>query len=266
VDDWQAPEGHPISVERAKELMAGDLGDVYRNILKTSCAPLYWYRADRGDLSILHNGTVTFVRTPERLLGITAAHVLRAYLAHSANGGVRLQLMNSVVEDMPARIIGLSDRLDIATFAVDEALLHGLGKETVPLATWPPRPPQEGRGIMLAGYPAIERAAESNQVTFGLFTALGTARTVTDVQITWLIEQEAQLANAKIPPPPPQYGLGGISGGPLISWFKGENHLATYALSGIVIEHPDYEQNEFYIERVVAVRADRIHDSGRIGA
>jgi hypothetical protein len=37
------------------------------------------------------------------------------------------------------------------------------------------------------------------------------------------------------------------------------------ALSGIVIEHPDYEQNEFNIERVVAVRADHFHDNGRIG-
>ena len=120
MDSWQAPKGHPLSMEKAKELLAGDLGDVYRNILKTSCAPIYWYRADRADLSILHNGTVTFVKTPDRLLGVTAAHVLRAYLADTANGGVRLQIMNGVVDDMPGRIISVSDKLDIATFAADQ--------------------------------------------------------------------------------------------------------------------------------------------------
>lgn len=263
-DNWQALEGHPISLEKAQALLVGDLGDVYRNILKTSCAPIYWYRKDRPDLAILHNGTVTFVKTPERLLGITAAHVLRAYLADAGNVNIRLQIMNGVVDDMPGRIINISDRLDIATFSVDEALLHSLGTEIVPLATWPPLAPQEGRGIMLAGYPAIERTAELNRVEFGLFTAIGIARRVTDAQITWLIEPESQLLNAKIAALPPQYGLGGISGGPLISWFESDGHIVTYVLSGIVIEHPDYEQNDFFIERVVAIRGDFIAANGNI--
>lgn len=227
MDNWQAPTGHPISVEQAKALMAGALGDVYRGILKACCAPIYWYRIDRQDLSILHNGTVTFVSTPERALGVTAAHVLRAYLADAESGGVRLQIDNIVVDDLRTRIIDIEDKLDIATFALDDALLHNANKTIVPLANWPPRPPQEGRGIMLSGYPAVERNVESNQVSFGLFTSLVIARTVTDVQITWLIEPEESLANAQIPAPPPLYGLGGISGGPLISWFESNNHVAT---------------------------------------
>jgi hypothetical protein len=261
---WSIPEGHPISEEKAKELIAGSLGDVYRNILKTSCAPIYWYRTNGKPFSILHNGTVTFIRTPNRLLGITAAHVLRKYFADTAAGNIRLQIMDGVVDNIQDRIISMSDRLDLATFTVDEKLLKSFGKEIVPLTNWPPRPPQEGRGIMLAGYPGVERAAELNQVTFGLFTALVIARTVTDIQITWLIEPEEQLVNAKIPAPPPQYGLGGISGGPLISWFEAENHVATYALSGIVTEHPDYENNAFSVERVVAVRADVVQENGHI--
>jgi hypothetical protein len=69
MSDWQMPEGHPISVENAKELMAGPLADVYRDILKKSCAPIFWYRADRKDRSILHNGTVTFAQTPNAFSG-----------------------------------------------------------------------------------------------------------------------------------------------------------------------------------------------------
>lgn len=261
---WPRPVQHPISLESAKKLIAGDLGKVYRDILKMSCAPIYWYRADRKDRSILHNGTVTFVKTPQRLLGITAAHVLNAYLRDADEFGVRLQIMNAVVDDMNDRIIHLSEKLDIVTFAVDEDLLRRIDKNIVPLCSWPPRLPVEGRGIMLAGYPGIERDARSKEVTFGLFTALVIARAVTDKQITWLIERERHVANFEIPLLPLEYGLGGISGGPLISWFESDLHISTYALSGIITEHPDYENNEFSVERVVAVRADFIQDSGRI--
>jgi hypothetical protein len=105
-------------------------------------------------------------------------------------------------------------KTDIATFRLDEQALARLGKQVRPLENWPPRPPQEGRGIMLAGFPALERLAEGHRVNFGLFTAIVIARTVSDRQITWLIEPEAQLENANVAPPPPRYGLGGISGGP----------------------------------------------------
>jgi hypothetical protein len=68
------------------------------------------------------------------------------------------------------------------------------------------------------------------------------------------------------PAPSPRYGLGGVSGGPLISWFESESYIATYTLSGIITEHPDYEENEFTIERVIATRADFIQHSGRIAS
>lgn len=100
------------------------------------------------------------MQTPERLLGITAAHVLRAFFADFERGGIRLHIWDAQVKDMRDRIICLNERLDIATFVVDQTLLKTVGKKIVPLANWPPRPPQEGRGIMLAGYPAAERSAE----------------------------------------------------------------------------------------------------------
>ena len=117
---------------------------------------------------------------------------------------------------------------------------------------------------MLAGYPAVERLTEGNRVNYGLFTVIGIARTVSDRQITWLTEPEAQLDNANIPPPPPFYGLGGISGGPLITWLESESYVATFVLGGIITEHPNYEENDFSIERVIASRADLISASGRV--
>src|SRR5262249_28614197 len=128
-------------------------------------------------------------------------------------------------------------------------------------------PPQEDKGIMIAGYPAVERIESKDfTVNFGLFTALGVARAVTERQVTWLMEREHQLANTKISAPPPEYDLGGISGGPLISWFESENFVSHHCLSGIVVEHPDYKNNRDLpaIERLIAVRADSISESGKI--
>jgi len=233
------PTGHPISPEKAKELFASPLADVYRSILRTSCAPLFWYARDRHQLGIHNNGTVTFLKTPDRLIGVTAAHVIRGYLAAADSEKIVAQIYDARIDDLKNRIISVSDRLDIATFAVDNDLLRKVGKEIIPLENWPPRPPQEGCGIMLAGFPAVERRGDRRVVEFGLFTALVIARTVTDLQITWLIEPDAQLPNASIPPPPPRYGMGGISGGPLVTWLESDNYIATFALGGIINEHPN---------------------------
>jgi hypothetical protein len=256
---------HPISIEKAKELLAGDLGDVYRRILADCCVPIYWFNLGTKDFSISHNGTLTIAQTPKVILGITAAHVYRQYEVDRKKGAVRLQLMNEVVDDLDKRVIDVSDKLDLATFALDEALVKRLKR--TPLGEWPPRTPQEAKGIMISGFPAVERIESKNfEVNFGLFTALGVARTVTEKQITWLLEREFQLAKARVPAPPPEYELGGISGGPLISWFESPNFVTHHCLSGIVVEHPDYKGNKDVppIERLIAVRADAITESGKI--
>jgi hypothetical protein len=263
--EWRPPEGHPISLEKARELLASDLGDVYRAILRKSCAPIFWYETRRGALGpILNNGTVTFARTPKRLIGITAAHVIRGYLA-DAGENVGLQIWDASIDDLRHRIISLprDGELDIATFEVDDAMLTALGKEIVPLE-WPPRAPQPQRGILLAGYPGLEVASEGERVTFGLYTCIGIARTVSNDQITWLREGDWQLAEAKVPAPPPRYKLGGVSGGPLITCLESDSHITTFALGGVITEHPDYEKSDVAIERLIATRADCISESGRV--
>jgi len=199
------------------------------------------------------------------LLGVTAAHVLRGYRADAKREYVRMRIWDAVVDDLDERVICLPSQgeIDIATLEVDEQLLRTVGKEIVPLG-WPPHPPQEGRGILLAGYPGDERLIEQGTVNFGLFTAIVIARTVSEKQITWLIERDWQLDTAEIPPPPPEYNLGGVSGGPLITLLETDSYVATHTLGGIIAEQPDYEKSDFSIERVVATRADLVSANGRI--
>ena len=261
----EVSDNHPISIARAKELMAGDLGAVHRDILRRSCAPIYWFGLTSRVPRILNNGTLTFVKTPQRLLAVTAAHVFRGWQADSKSEQLRLQVSNLVVDDLWSRLIDVSDDLDLATIHIDDDFIAALGGDVTPLANWPPQVPEEGKGIMLAGYPAIERIeAEPFSVDFGLFTALVVAHRVSERQITWLVERDHQLDNAAVKPPPEKYDLGGVSGGPLISWIESPQHVAYYRLSGIITQHPDYANNDFAIERIIASRADAITESGRI--
>jgi len=258
-------EGHPISLEKAKELLAGDLGKAYRKILMDCCAPIYWYRRDIKDPPIAHNGTLTLARTPKLLLGITAAHVVRQLWKDREQHQYRVHVLDEETPDLLDRVIAVSDKLDIATIALDEELVKRLGK--TPLGAWPPKPPDEGKGIMIAGYPGGAREqTDSSTITFGLYTVIGVARRVNLKQVTWLLEPEEQLEGLAIEMPPAQYDLGGISGGPLIGWFESEQHIAHCRLSAIVTEHPDYAGNGDLQpnERLVAARADVISETGKI--
>ena len=139
--------------------------------------------------------------------------------------------MNKVVDDLLERKIEHSDRLDIATFDISEGLIRNIGKEVSPLRGWPPQPPQEGEAIMLAGYPGIDRLEPLNfKANFGLFTALGVARVVSNEQITWAVDREFFINSQNITPLPPNYDLGGISGGPLISWFETPNYYSEHLI------------------------------------
>jgi hypothetical protein len=157
---WKPPEGHPLTIERAKELVNGQLGAMYRSILNLSCAPMYWHQHRASGAEILNSGTLTLVRTPVRLMAVTAAHVVRCYeeTRAAATWPLHLQVMNAALN---LEVIDISDDLDLATLAIDDKLLSRIGKEVAPLSSWPPRVPQEGRGILLAGYPAVDRLQPS---------------------------------------------------------------------------------------------------------
>ena len=76
---------------------------------------------------------------------------LRQFEKDCSNNSVTLQLANETIDNLFDSVIDISDKYDLATIAIDEKLLARLGKQKTPLGVWPPKPPQEGRGIMIAG-------------------------------------------------------------------------------------------------------------------
>lgn len=249
-----------ISSERAKDIVAGPWGEEARRILMGCCFPIYWTRTLDGQPSIQNSGTVTVFKTNSRIIGITAAHVMAGYVEIAGEQGTQLYFFGAPIDGV--KLIDSTDNqpeftsYDLATFELEESHLRSFGKTITPLSM-PIQVPQQTRGIMLAGYPAADRLQPADrEVDFGLFTAIGVARTVTHDQITWAVDREATPPSA-LNTLPPNHHLGGISGGPVIGWFeRGGVHY--YALSGIV------SQANSAFENVVAKRADCIDQEGFI--
>lgn len=237
--------------------MLGDLAQVYREILRDAVAPIYWF--SEGTSTVAANGTMTFARAGDHVFGVTALHVLSGYL--EAVGS------HCYLWDQPFKfeVIDRSDELDLVTVRLPHHLLAQLGKviQPVTLGGWQ-EPVEEGRGVLLCGYPGSERyesrTTGEHAVNWGLFTAIGVARRVTPSQITWKPDIDYHVPQMGIPLLPPNQNLGGISGGPLIGLFeKAGGHLSYQRLSGIIV------QADAGLELVVARRTDSIRPDGSIG-
>ena len=254
--DWRAPDNHPIDEAKAREIIALT-GVPSREFIASCCVPLFWWAGLQPGRNVLGNGTVTLVRTPARIIGLTADHVVAGCLEAFEPGGVVAQLADASLHDLKSRLIARSAELDIASFDVD-GVIDRLGwPGTVPLASWPPMPPQEGRGIMIGGYPGGGRQViGTRDISFGLFTALAVARTVSDDQISCLFDREYMVELSEIPTMPPNTDLGGISGGPVITVLELPCYLVSYRLGGIVSEA------SAELEKVFAKRIDFIKSDG----
>lgn len=256
MNEWRPPDNHPIDEARARGIVQLT-GAPSREFLGTCCVPLYWWATKQPDNPILGNGTVTLIKTPKRVIGLTANHVVAGALEAFEGGDVVMQLADASAHELRTRIIARSANLDLASFSFD-GLIDRLGwPDKRPLVSWPPIPPQEGRGIMIGGYPGNGREKIGRKgISFGLFTALTIARTVSDDQISCRFEREYMVESADVPAMPPNYDLGGISGGPVITLVESPSYLVSYRLGGIVSEA------SCELEKVFAKRVDFIKDDG----
>lgn len=258
-DEWKWPEYHPVSVERAKELIRGDLGRYNYEMLARTCSPFYWHLPDEsGARPIRDNGTLSYVQAGGQVFGVTAAHVVTGYLADAGKPGCVLQLGNA---EFTADIIDLNERLDLATLRLSEVTLASVGKDIMPVSLCRPEDvPQEGRGIMMCGFIGEDRRELPNRrVDWGMLGIVGISRRVYEDQITWAPDHDHHIPVPGVPQLPRNKNLGGISGGPLIAWFeRTETHLCYFSLAGIV------KEASAELENVVATRSHFIRPDGRI--
>jgi hypothetical protein len=172
---------------------------------KGSCAPVFW-RKPNGRMT---NGTVTFVRTPSQVLGVTNAHVADG-LVNSDGGGWQL----GGAQFHPNRLIDRHPTLDLATFELSDVFLATAGGHAATVPTWPPVGPSVGDPIMLGGYPGTYREQLPGSVNFSFAWFAGKVESVSETTIGLALNIGTSISTS------PQRiaahaDLGGCSGGPV---------------------------------------------------
>lgn len=248
-----------LSEAEATAIVEGPWAQQARKILLDCCFPIFWTKIVNGEEIIENSGTVTVYQTPTMLIGITAAHVLEECMRVIGVEGAQVYFYDTPVKevlqiDSSNNYEGFEEQ-DIATFQLDPNIIFSLGKKITPLMS-SFRVPSEGCGIMIGGYPAIDRIQSANkEIDFGFFTVLGITSAVTTYQITWKAERD--IVPSHLVTLPVNHHLGGISGGPIIGWFE-NNGFVTYHLCGIV------SQSHTELEYIVGKRIDFVTGTGDI--
>jgi hypothetical protein len=217
----------------------------YELKLVTSFAtPLYW-AIRKEDRSIgTRNGTAFFLDAGQKPLGVTACHVIDGWKrsrAEQDGGPLRLGGQGaSVLVDWDERVIDANSEIDIATFSITDAEVRSLGKTVMTGAQreWPPRPPIKNGGLYFVGFPGVGTIQLSSEaVSFGAFPGSGIATSVSDKDVSILLEREYMVPLLGGGIPPENFDFGGISGGPAIKIV--ETPVRSWALAGVIYRGPN---------------------------
>jgi hypothetical protein len=206
---------------------------------KTMCAPFWWSVSKPGDdhATVLQNGTVCYVHTGEKELGITADHVYAKYLEHLAEHGdeaIECQFGGSTIAP-EKRAVANSARLDIATFDVPNVFVTAahLSPRTQHRATiWPPKRAERGEEVIFGGYPGILREDKRTKVDFPFQWILGKVADSSNDNIVLEpdFEHTRWLGDARNGDPR------GMSGGPVFRVVPGI--IAYLEIIGFIVEFP----------------------------
>ena len=129
-----------------------------RSVVNSMCVPFWWHGVDaNGKYRIHHNGTICFLQTGKRLIGVTARHVFDRYrTAKVAQSNIRCQFGGTALEP-GIRLIAESTFLDLATFDVSEIIVAAAGASAYESITWPTHEASVGEVVLFGGYPGSLR-------------------------------------------------------------------------------------------------------------
>jgi hypothetical protein len=252
-------------VEAQARAIMSVLGKVEGEFAASVSVPIFWIiREDERQFRAL-NGTGFFLNTGERLFGVTANHVLEGWRSDREKEEVIALQFGDLPFDPEGQnaIIGAHADIDIATFEVSPEEVLKVGKTVVKgyQSEWPPCPPQQGRGIYYAGFPGVEKIWLSpREISFGVAFAGGVASSVSETDVSSLIEREYIMPVRDGPPLPPEnYNFQGISGGPMFSVID-HRGLRTWAIAGVIYQGPNTELDpETAIPGLEIIKARRSH-------
>lgn len=254
-----------LTIEKAKAIMKAGLGKAELEFATSVTAPLYWVTRKPDRTLEVHNGSAFFLDTGEALFGVTAAHVILAVQeARRALTEISCQLGRDLVFDPDDKnpIIDLHNDIDIATFRISDAEIRSIGKTVLTgyQRSWPPRPPQQDCGIYYSGFAGIATLWLSpREISFGAVAGSGVASSVSETDVSTLVEREHLLDVMGTGLPPENFNFGGISGGPMLTVIE-HRGLRSWQLAGVIYQGPNTSNDpEQAIAGLEIIRTRRAH-------
>jgi hypothetical protein len=213
---------------------------------------------ERAGGEILHSGTVCFVDTGARVIGVTAEHVYRQYLLdREADKHFVCQFGDQLVWP-EARLIDRDRQLDLATFDLPELARRKerfLSNRTV---KWPPPRLNAREAVIYGGYPGASRQSGLWKPTFAFETVTGFVHEVTLQNVVLFVDYQ----NIYWPGRPEGEELNtdpaGVSGGPVYYVDETASQYSYLELAGFIYEY------HVSLETMLARHADVIRADGTL--
>ncbi|MCI0390959.1 MAG: serine protease [Acidobacteria bacterium] len=201
------------------------------------CVPVFWRDANRQ----MHNGTITLVRTPSHVLGITNAHVADGLADCADEPGIVCQIGGAHLD--LGRLIARHPTMDLATFRLSDVILAPAGGDPATVLTWPPEAPVEVDVVMYGGYPAMYREERPGNVDFMFASFAGKVASASNRNVGMVleIERSESISPSRIPP---NADLGGWSGGPVFRVVD-SNGIERLELAAIIYEYSAFSEIAF---------------------
>ena len=186
---------------------------------------------------ILHNGTICYIDTGARSIGVTANHVYRQYLQDLEKHGaaaIECQFASSTICP-ETRVVAQSEIWDLATFDIPEVFVGASARNPKthhhPIQ-WPPRRSQKSEIVMYGGFPGTLREEKGSVAELPFQWVVGRVSDVTDQNI--ILEprfESMQWQGSETNDDP-----GGWSGGPVFRSVDGP--IERLELIGFIYEFP----------------------------
>ena len=204
-----------------------------------------------------NNGTVSLLQLNGRRLGVTCAHVVKAYKERlRLDSGVILQVGRSRIE--LDQIIDVDDGRDLAVLDLERVNVSGMNipaRFFEPIS-WPPCDVASGNSISMAGLPGLTRVVSGTRVDYRTFSAtLVPIHRVEDSRLIIQLNREELIFMTGSREEDLPQCLGGVSGGPVFLNRETSSGLMVNELVGIISEQsPPYDI--FYAQRINCIGLD----------
>lgn len=202
---------------------------------KRLTAPFSWYAPElQGRSRTIGGGTVCFVNTGVRLLGLTAAHIHRACMtALECDPDLGCQIGGHSFQ--PSKhLIDIDHDLDLATYELSEIQVNAAGADVHAPSTWPPRLTDDDDLVLIGGWPwrsVVERIGSSTH-DFVFFIGRSAGASESSLGMATFRSTSIPYGTRSLSP---DLNLGGMSGGPMYVLKQGL--IARLELVGILFEY-----------------------------